>query len=191
MQPTQSIKSDSASEKEVIKETLLKQNDLVKSRKKIETESENEIKSSPVVAEVKLECESRPLKIINNVASNSSNEISSKREEKKVVEVEEKEVAEQSISTSKTTQEEPKEKSEPNFEEDWECHHCTFVNDSESKVCTICCKTRVDVLQQLPKSEEDDIDINEINDSILQNENDVKQKGKVRKISFLPGTKAH
>jgi E3 ubiquitin-protein ligase RNF31 len=72
----------------------------------------------------------------------------------------------------------------------WECEHCTFVNEESATVCSICCKTRVEVLKQLPKME-DDIDINEINDSILQNENEVKQKGKMRKISFLPGTKAH
>lgn len=74
--------------------------------------------------------------------------------------------------------------------EDWECPHCTFVNEASTTVCTICCKTHINVLNQLP-TVEDDIDINEINDSILQNENDAKQKGKVRKISFLPGTKAH
>lgn len=71
----------------------------------------------------------------------------------------------------------------------WECEHCTFVNEADSKICLICCKTRVEVLKQLPV--EDDIDINEINDSISQNESDAKQKGKIRKITFLPGTKAH
>lgn len=75
--------------------------------------------------------------------------------------------------------------------ESWECPHCTFVNEATAKVCTICCKTRVDILQQLPKTVDEDIDINEINDSILQNDSDAKQKGKIRKISFLPGTKAH
>lgn len=71
----------------------------------------------------------------------------------------------------------------------WECEHCTFVNESDAKVCTICCKTRTEVLKQLPLDEEE-IDINEINDSILQSESDAKQKGKIRKITFLPGTKA-
>ncbi|KAL7037872.1 hypothetical protein ACKWTF_009385 [Chironomus riparius] len=56
----------------------------------------------------------------------------------------------------------------------WECEHCTFVNEADTKVCLICCKTRVEVLKQLPV--EDDIDINEINDSISQNESDAKQK---------------
>lgn len=73
----------------------------------------------------------------------------------------------------------------------WECEHCTFVNDPCEKICSICCKTRVEVLEQLPKSEDPDIDINEFNDSISENDNDAKQKGKIRKISFLPGTKAH
>lgn len=71
----------------------------------------------------------------------------------------------------------------------WECEHCTFVNEYDAKVCAICCKTRTEVLKQLPEVD-DEIDINEINDSILQSENDVKQKGKIRKITFLPGTKA-
>lgn len=71
----------------------------------------------------------------------------------------------------------------------WECEHCTFVNESDAKICVICCKTRTEVLKQLPQVDEE-IDINEINDSILQSESDVKQKGKLRKITFLPGTKA-
>jgi E3 ubiquitin-protein ligase RNF31 len=72
----------------------------------------------------------------------------------------------------------------------WECEHCTFVNEPDTKICAICCKTRVEVLKQLP-AEDDDIDISEINDSIQQNEVDARQKGKIRKITFLPGTKAH
>lgn len=71
----------------------------------------------------------------------------------------------------------------------WECEHCTFVNESDAKICVICCKTRTEVLKQLPQTD-DEIDINEINDSILQSESDVKQKGKLKKITFLPGTKA-
>lgn len=76
----------------------------------------------------------------------------------------------------------------------WECEHCTFVNDATSKICTICCKTRVEVLETLPPSVDDDLDVKAISESIMRNENDdsdSKQKGKVRKISFLPGTKAH
>lgn len=80
--------------------------------------------------------------------------------------------------------------------ENWECQHCTFVNESDAKICTICCKTRVEVLKQLPTTidDDEDIDINEINDSIIKSENEaveaMKQKGKLRKITFLPGTKA-
>jgi hypothetical protein len=80
---------------------------------------------------------------------------------------------------------------------DWECEHCTFVNEATATVCTICCKTRVEVLKTLPttvdEEEEVELDIKQINESIQRNENDgdLKQKGKVRKISFLPGTKAH
>lgn len=184
-----------AAEKEVIKETPSKRN--IPAKKLSETESENESKPQRAIAiEAKLESENRPLKIVNNATSNNLKEIS--REEKKVFQVEKvteekpKEIVKQSKqeaspSTSKVVDVGPK-KSEL---VEWECQHCTFVNEANATVCTICCKTRVDVLQQLPKTEEDDIDINEINDSILQNENEVKQKGKVRKISFLPGTKAH
>lgn len=76
----------------------------------------------------------------------------------------------------------------------WECEHCTFVNEATSKICTICCKTRVEVLETLPPTVDDDLDVKAISESIMRNENDdsdSKQKGKVRKISFLPGTKAH
>lgn len=98
-------------------------------------------------------------------------------------------IKEEQTSTSKASTKAATVPLEPAMES-WECPHCTFVNDAATTVCTICCKTRVDILKQLPKAD-DDIDINEINDSILQNESDAKQKGKIRKISFLPGTKAH
>lgn len=85
---------------------------------------------------------------------------------------------------------EPSNVEAPKPLENWECEHCTFVNESDAKICVICCKTRVEVLKQLPSPVEDEIDINEINDSILKSESDAKQKGKIRKITFLPGTKA-
>lgn len=73
---------------------------------------------------------------------------------------------------------------------DWECEHCTFVNESISKICGVCCKTPAIRLKTLP-SDEVDIDIPEN----LLNQDDpndeAKKKGRTKKISFLPGTKAH
>lgn len=81
--------------------------------------------------------------------------------------------------------------SPPLSQENWECEHCTFVNECDVKICVICCKTRVEVLKQMPSpADDEEIDINEINDSILKSENDAKQKGKLKKITFLKGTKA-
>lgn len=81
--------------------------------------------------------------------------------------------------------------SPPSSPENWECEHCTFVNECDVKICVICCKTRVEVLKQMPSpAEDEEIDINEINDSILKSENDAKQKGKLKKITFIKGTKA-
>lgn len=132
--------------------------------------------SSAVVEEMKLEdekalkSENRPLKVVSEASS-------------------------QQVTTATNAKD---EKNAQIKLVDWECEHCTFVNDAAAKVCTICCKTRVEVLKTLPNTidEEEDVelDIKQINESILRNENvdgDLKQKGKVRKISFLPGTKAH
>lgn len=203
---TSAAKSDSASEKEIKEEEkapLISESKNVK-----QPERESDYKPTPVHAEKRLDSEKRPLKVINNLNANlktpnTSRELAGKKDESKAP-VEKVKKEEKSLTTEivdKKAETPPVEiKAEPTKissnhvtplapPEDWECQHCTFVNEAAATVCTICCKTRVDILQQLPPAE-DDIDINEINDSILQNEND-KQKGKVRKISFLPGTKAH
>lgn len=209
------VKSDSASERENTKQKPLKVVDSPKAQKKPETESDNE-EVVPVVT--KLESESRPLKVVthlNNIsktsneskasststATSTAQSTSAKKEEKKIIQNENQEMEQQTtleplaspvivVAKAKVKDIEVK-KEAAKIAEAWECQHCTFVNDAVATVCTICCKTRVDVLQQLPNTVDDDIDINEINESISQNESDAKQKGKVRKISFLPGTKAH
>lgn len=196
----QQVQSDSTSERETKKEKSLTTSNKTP-KKKSETESEIDCEPSPKVVERKLESEHRPLKVANNI-SKTSNGPSIKKEENTiaVVKAEEKpkEILKPAKSESSVAKPTPqvvdvetkKEIAVKAVSEAWECPHCTFVNEAVATVCTICCKTRVDILQQLPKTE-DDVDINEINDSILQNESDAKQKGKVRKISFLPGTKAH
>lgn len=200
------VKSDSASERESAKQKLSKVLDLPKAKQKPETESDNEEPTAVAPVAKKLESESRPLKIVNNfnnISKPSNESTATKKDEKKI---QEKIVQEEKQEIVKQTTLEPVvapavlksqvkdvevKKEAAKIAEAWECQHCTFVNDAVATVCTICCKTRVDVLQQLPKTVDDDIDINEINESISQNESDAKQKGKVRKISFLPGTKAH
>lgn len=199
------VKSDSASERENVKEKSVKANNSVKTKKKADTESESDAAPSlTIIVEKKPQSENRPLKVVNNAnnfpkKSNGLSEPSNKKEDKKPVQVEKKEkpkeIMEPSPLMSKPESLIKIEKEAPKqvvavITDNWECPHCTFVNEALATICTICCKTRVDVLQHLPKTE-DDIDINEINDSILQNENEAKQKGKARKISFLPGTKAH
>lgn len=205
------VKNDSASEREIVKEKSLKANNLVKTKKKSDTESESEPEVSPTPVEKKPESEKRPLKVVNNPASASKTssiltEKSNGKIEKKStpvaiekklaqpeITVKEKQIVQQSTAASKlepTIKKEVLKEAAKQTAKNWECEHCTFVNEATTTICTICCKTRVDVLQDLPKTE-DDIDINEINDSILQSENEAKQKGRTRKISFLPGTKAH
>lgn len=127
--------------------------------------------------------ENRPLKVIKSSTSAVSEELSASSQNQQPVN--------EKITAVK----------DENILVDWECEHCTFVNEATATVCTICCKTRVEVLKTLPNTvDEEEIDIKQINESILRNENDdvvggsggdLKQKGKVRKISFLPGTKAH
>ncbi|XP_044752367.1 E3 ubiquitin-protein ligase lubel isoform X2 [Coccinella septempunctata] len=36
----------------------------------------------------------------------------------------------------------------------WECEHCTFVNDFDTKICSICCKTRTDAAKSVEQPEE-------------------------------------
>lgn len=198
------VKSDSASEQENPKQKPLKVVDSPKAKPKPETESDNEEVATVAPVVKKLESESRPLKVVSNssnISKTSNESIATKKEEKKIVQNGKQEIVKQStpepvaspvIVVAKAKVKDIEVKREAvKIAEAWECQHCTFVNDAVATVCTICCKTRVDVLQQLPKTVDDDIDINEINESISQNESDAKQKGKVRKISFLPGTKAH
>lgn len=198
----QPLRSDSASEKEV-KEFL------ATTKKRPESDSsEVECKPAQTVPEKRLESETRPLKVAAVAHSSSANlrtsnglkELPNKKEEVKVTQAEKgkkeerPEVVRETVvvvaPTAKRDETTSKKPVAQPVIEDWECEHCTFVNEAASKICTICCKTRVDVLQQLP-TVDDDIDLAEINDSILHGESDAKQKGKVRKISFLPGTKAH
>lgn len=135
-------------------------------------------------------CENRPLKVVQSSTSTlvtSPNEKDVK-DEKKVQQVSKVEI--EKVPTVNSDE----QKNVKVSLVDWECQHCTFVNEAESKICTICCKTRFEVLENLPSTNEDDFDIKTISESIIRNENDdddMKQKGKVRKISFLPGTKAH
>lgn len=99
-------------------------------------------------------------------------------------------ISAETITTKPSIQEATSFSPSPSLES-WECEHCTFVNECDVKICVICCKTRVEVLKQMPSPiEDEEIDINEINDSILKSENDAKQKGKLKKITFLEGTKA-
>lgn len=194
---SQQVQSDSTSGQESKQEKSLKASDKT-IKKKSETESEIDCEPLAKVVEKKLVSENRPLKVPNNI-SKTLNGSSIKKEEKKIVVPTKEEKPKENLMPTKS--ESVVAKSAPQavekkeiplgaVNEAWECPHCTFVNEAAATVCTICCKTRVDVLKQLPKTEVD-IDINEINESILQNESDAKQKGKVRKISFLPGTKAH
>lgn len=191
------VQSDSTSERESKQKKSFKPNEKT-IKKKSETESEIDCEPLPKVTEKKLESENRPLKVPNNI-SKTSNGPSIKEEERQIVVPKKEEKPKENLKAAKS--ESAAQKSAPQavekkeiplraVNEAWECPHCTFVNEAATTVCTICCKTRVDVLKQLPKAE-DDIDINEINESISQTESDSKQKGKVRKISFLPGTKAH
>lgn len=210
----QPVKNDSLSEKETVEDTPVP----IESKKVTRRTEDSEPVIKPASTPAK-SSETRPLKVANNSVVNSSEHLktSSSVKEPMLIKVEPKptqaekakeedrpvENVEPSTHESVEILQPPPSKAEIHVEapkkasnvappplEDWECQHCTFVNEADAKICTICCKTRVDVLQQLPTAE-DDIDINEINDSISQNENDAKQKGKVRKISFLPGTKAH
>jgi E3 ubiquitin-protein ligase RNF31 len=214
-QSKKKLLSDSASERETNKKKIVTEKVSLTS-KVIKTESEGSSdgeghravnESSPKVikeqTKTKPISESRPLtiavetpkKIIKKAETQAANGM---RQQDPTPTKSTKQEATQSTSSSSLSKAEiPKEipaakssiQSTPPPPVNWECEHCTFVNESDAKICVICCKTRTEVLKQLPESD-DEIDINEINDSILHSESDAKQKGKLRKITFLPGTKA-
>lgn len=83
------------------------------------------------------------------------------------------------------------------LDKDWECEHCTFVNEPNSKICVICCKTRTAVLKKLPKEDEVEIDVEKLMNTDppkaadAPEDTSAKKKGRTKKITFLPGTKAH
>lgn len=103
--------------------------------------------------------------------------------------------------------------SAPQFE--WECEFCTFVNEANTKICMICCKTPVTVpakktadengttakpepVQKLTvvaavesnKSTSETVSSSGDNNNIKDTHSATKHKGKTRKISFWPGTKS-
>lgn len=89
----------------------------------------------------------------------------------------------------------------------WECAHCTYVNEAGTKVCLICCKTatinvklveneekkgKEPKLQTTRSSDDCSKDYSET-ESLLNKLGKLKtqeeKKGRSRKISFWPGTK--
>lgn len=94
---------------------------------------------------------------------------------------------------------------------EWECEFCTYVNEPGVKICAICCKTATisavgggatkqdgetrspppDVVQETPQ-------VTEVKLQIVPPQKtangkppgETKKKGRIRKISFWPGTKA-
>lgn len=97
----------------------------------------------------------------------------------------------------------------------WECNHCTYFNESDTKVCLVCCKTKdlpqdtepgnieVEVKEIQPKLNTSDFSETESvqnrleklqlrRQSLKEQEKlllEEKKKGRSRKISFWPGTK--
>lgn len=74
---------------------------------------------------------------------------------------------------------------------DWTCEYCTFVNESNVKICGVCCKTpsATAIRKQVSPEKENKPSTNgKINDSA-----DISKEGRTkkisRKISFWPGTK--
>lgn len=214
-QSKKKLLSDSASEREmavdnkkkIVSEKVSTTSKVIKTESESDGEGQRAVSESPpkVIKEqpkTKIISESRPLTIEtpkNNIKKFESQTVGGKSQHDLTPTKSTRQEATQSTSSSSSLPkpEIPKEtpaakssiQSTPPPPVNWECEHCTFVNESDAKICVICCKTRTEVLKQLPEAD-DEIDINEINDSILQSESDVKQKGKLRKITFLPGTKA-
>jgi E3 ubiquitin-protein ligase RNF31 len=86
---------------------------------------------------------------------------------------------------------------------EWVCEFCTFVNEANIKICTICCKTPLHVPQKpatknvVPtvaegeKKRESSNTTKPVTASTISEDSSepAKKKGRIRKISFWPGTK--
>lgn len=104
-------------------------------------------------------------------------------------------------------------------EYEWECEFCTFVNEANTKICTICCKTPTSApsnKKNAATTKKTDNIVNQVQDELKsklniankartasssEETNTTKEssgssstagkiKGKTRKISFWPGTKS-
>lgn len=79
--------------------------------------------------------------------------------------------------------------SAPTYE--WECEFCTFTNEANTKICSICCKTPTTVA--IRKAPTEDAEMPPI-DGRVDEQAEISKEGKpiksIRKISFWPGTKS-
>lgn len=75
---------------------------------------------------------------------------------------------------------------------DWTCEYCTFVNEPNVKICTICCKTpsKTAIPKQKCPEKERKLSINGKADESAEISKEGRTKKISRKISFWPGTKA-
>lgn len=87
----------------------------------------------------------------------------------------------------------------PDFE--WECEFCTFVNEPHTKICVVCCKTPVAVPArktpipapapaELAAETAIPVSVATFSKETSPSSSGDRTKGKPRKISFWPGTKA-
>lgn len=117
----------------------------------------------------------------------------------KVVKVVETEVeVEEEEEEEKAIVEDERGPPPPAPDHEWQCEHCTFVNEANSKICTICCKTPTQAPPKLPstingtakKSIVEKIGKMVVSPSEDDSTDDIgKKKGRNRKISFFLGTK--
>lgn len=112
--------------------------------------------------------------------------------------VKEVEVEEEEEDEEKAIVEDERGPPPPAPDHEWQCEHCTFVNEANSKICTICCKTPTQAPPKLPstlngtakKSIVEKIGKMVVSPSEDDSTDDIgKKKGRNRKISFFLGTK--
>lgn len=115
----------------------------------------------------------------------------------KEVEVEGEEVEEEEEEEGRIVEDE-RGPPPPAPDHEWQCEHCTFVNEPNSKICIVCCKTPTQAPPKLPptingtakKSIVEKISKMVVSPSEDDSTDDIgKKKGRNRKISFFLGTK--
>lgn len=117
--------------------------------------------------------------MVNERVSNRKN-FSSESEDYKSDSQKESEAQEEEVKIP-----EPQEPQElpPVPDEQWECEHCTFVNEAGTRVCSICCKTPTIKVRIVEKPAKVSSGVNTVTSAMNANSNETKLSSRMKKMN--------